>query len=162
RAFVQDRIAHLKLRIKEGGLQGCAIRGLIYAGSARGGVDERGANALRRMRLSEGKPSLTLAEFKGAAPEQCYRRLLATQAALGVMPSLLPGGRSQGRKAFDAIREILAGSEELKGQAGERLLRVQRLFGLEIGGAAIASGPAHAEPSKKTARAKGAPVAGQS
>ena len=46
RELIQDRIAEIKSRIRKGGLQECAIRGLIYVGLARGRVDERGVNAL--------------------------------------------------------------------------------------------------------------------
>jgi pimeloyl-ACP methyl ester carboxylesterase len=160
RTLIQDRIAQLKSRIKEGGLHICAIRGLIYAGSARGRVDERGVNALRRMRLSEGKPRLTLAEFKALAREQFYLLMLDTDPALEAIPGMLPADMSQRRRAFDAIRDILAASGDLQGEASARLLRVQRLFGLETGEAATLSGPA--EPSRKLQRAKGAPAARQS
>jgi pimeloyl-ACP methyl ester carboxylesterase len=162
RALVQERIAHLKSRIKEGGLQVCAIRGLIYAGSARGRVDERGVNALRLMRLSEGKPRLTLAQFKALAREQFFLLLLDTEAALDAIPSMLPADMGQRRRAFDAIRDVLAASGELKAEAAERLLRVRTLFGLEADEAGIASRPAHAEPSDKIRKAKRPPPGRQS
>ena len=46
RWLTQQRVAELKSRIREGELAEAAIRGLLYAGSARGSVDERGFNAL--------------------------------------------------------------------------------------------------------------------
>ena len=117
RELIQTRIAELKSRIQEGGLLECTIRGLLYVGSARGRVDERGVNALRRIRLTELKPRLTLPEFKAMAREQFYMLLLETEAALEAIPGLLPADMTQRRKAFGAIREVLAASDELTGEA---------------------------------------------
>ncbi len=152
--LVQTRIAELKSRINEGGLLECIIRGLLYSGSARGRVDERGANALRRIRLSEDKPRLTLAQFKCMAREQFHMLLLDPEAALEAIPALLPRDITLRRKAFDAIRQVLAASEELTGEAADRLLRVQRLFGLDVGDAAAEPKSPSKEPSKKMPKAK--------
>ena len=46
RWLIQQRVAELKSRIREGELAEAAIRGLLYAGSAKGSVDERSFNAL--------------------------------------------------------------------------------------------------------------------
>src|ERR1700730_7149615 len=50
RELLQKRIAELKSRIPAGGLREAVIRGLLYAGMGRGGVDERGFEAVRLLR----------------------------------------------------------------------------------------------------------------
>jgi hypothetical protein len=162
RALVQTRIAELKSRIKEGGLQECTIRGLLYAGSARGKVDERGVNALRGIRLSESKPRLTLAQFKAMAREQFYMLLFDREATLEAIPGMLPADMSQRRKAFDVIKEVLAASQDLTGETAKRLRRVEQLFGLDRDKAATAAKPAPAEVPKKVPKAKPAPPPGES
>jgi pimeloyl-ACP methyl ester carboxylesterase len=153
REFVQARIEELKSKIKEGGLLECTIRGLLYAGSARGRIDERGVNALRRIRLSEDKPRLSLAQFKAMAREQFYMLSIDPEATLEAIPSLLPADMAQRRKAFGVIKDVLSASEELTGETAKRLERIQRLFGLDVD-EFVASKPAPAEPSKKPPKAK--------
>ncbi|MGO9547544.1 MAG: DUF3141 domain-containing protein [Rhodomicrobium sp.] len=145
RELIQTRIAELKARIGKGGLFECTIRGLLYAGSARGRVDERGVNALRRIRLAGQKPGLTLPQFKAMAREQFYMLLLDTESTLDAIPGLLPADIAQRRKAFGAIKDVLAASEELTGETANRLKRVRQLFGLEA---------VEAEPSRKQHKAK--------
>ncbi len=129
--LIQQRVAELKSRIREGELTEAAIRGLLYAGSARGNVDERGFKALRRMRLSGQTPKLTLAQFKAMAREQFYMLLLDQEATLEAIPGMLPAGMNQRRKMFNTIKEILSASGQLEGECLNRLRRVERLFGLE-------------------------------
>ncbi len=80
--LIQSRIADLKSRIEEGGLLECSIRALVYAGSARGRVDERGVTALKNMRESQDRPGLTLSQFKILAREQFYLLLLDPDSTL--------------------------------------------------------------------------------
>jgi len=131
RRLIEQRVAELKTRIKEGGLAEAAIRGLLYAGSARGSVDERGFNALRRMRRSGQTPSLTLEQFKAIAREQFYMLLLDQEATLAAIPGMLPADMNQRRKMFNTIKEILSASGQLEGKCLNRLRQVERLFGLE-------------------------------
>ena len=131
RWLIEQRVAELKTRIREGGLAEAAIRGLLYAGSARGSVDERGFNALRRMRRSGQTPSLTLEQFKAMAREQFYMLLLDQEATLAAIPGMLPADMNQRRKMFNTIKEILSASGQLEGECLNRLRRVERLFGLE-------------------------------
>src|ERR1700722_2842081 len=49
RKRLEARIAELKSQIGKGGLRECVIRGLLYVGMARGMVDERSLEALRRV-----------------------------------------------------------------------------------------------------------------
>src|SRR5262249_29908124 len=50
RELVNKRIAELKSRISTGGLREATIRAMLFAGMGRAGVDERGFEALRRIR----------------------------------------------------------------------------------------------------------------
>jgi hypothetical protein len=133
--LIQDRIAEIKSHIKKGGLQECAIRGLIYVGLARGRVDERGVNALKRIRLSDGMARLPLAEFKAMARDQFFMMLLDTEATLEVIPALLPADAEPRQNAFNIMKGVLEASGELTGEAIERLNRVKELFGLGETGA---------------------------
>jgi pimeloyl-ACP methyl ester carboxylesterase len=128
RELLEQRIAELKSRIPKGGLQECAIRGLVYAGMARGFVDERGVAALRRIRLTEEGSRMTLAQFKEMAREQFLLLLLDPEATLVAIPGLLPADVGERRKGLAAIRNVLSASGEIIGEAAERLKRVTALF----------------------------------
>ena len=128
RELVDKRIAELKSSIKKGGLQECTIRGLVYVGTARGFVDERGVAALRRIRLTEEGSRMTLAEFKAMAREQFFLLLLDPEAALAAIPELLPADAGERRKGLAAIRNVLSAAGEISGEAAERLKRVTALF----------------------------------
>lgn len=129
--LIQSRIAELKAHIEDGGLLECSIRGLLYAGSVRGRIDERGVNTLKNMRVSQDRPKLTLSQFKSMAREQYYMLLLDPETTLQAIPKMLPDDMKSRRDAFDSITRILAASEELTGETAECLERVQRLFGLD-------------------------------
>src|SRR5262249_29832472 len=58
----QKRIAELKSRIPVGGLREAVVRALLYVGAPRASVDERGFEAVRRIRRSHG--DLPLSDFK--------------------------------------------------------------------------------------------------
>ncbi len=131
------RIAELKSHITKGGLQECTARGLLYAGMARGKVDERGAQALRQIRLSDSRPQMTLAQFKAMAREQYFLLLLDPEATLAAIPQLLPASPEERQKALAAIRNVLSASGEISGETAERLKRVATLF--ETKGPALAA-----------------------
>ena len=130
RELMEKRIAELKSHIDKGGLAECCIRGVLYAGAPRGGVDERGVEALRRIRLTEAESRLTLAQFKAMAREQFFLLLLDREASLAAIPKLLPAEMAERRKGFDAIRNVLSASGEISGEIAERLKRVASLFGV--------------------------------
>jgi Protein of unknown function (DUF3141) len=132
RELVEKRIAELKSRINEGGLQECTIRGLIYVGAARGYIDERGVAELRRVRLGEGS-KMTLAQFKAMAREQFFLLLLEPEATLAAIPKLLPADVAERRKGLAAIRNVLSSAGEIAGEAAERLKKVTALFGVDEG-----------------------------
>jgi hypothetical protein len=130
RELLQARIADLKSKIGSGGLREAGIRALLYVGSARGMVDERSLEAMRRLRHAEESARLTLSEFKMLVREQFFMLLLDREAALGAIPKLLPDNMDERRKAFAAIQEVLSASAEISGEVSRRLKQVGELFGL--------------------------------
>ena len=87
RELLQKRIAELKARIPAGGLRQAVVRGLLYAGMPRASVDERGFEAVRRIRKAHA--DMPLLEFKTMVREQFYILLIDTEAALAAIPSML-------------------------------------------------------------------------
>ena len=130
RERLEARIAELKSQIGSGGLRECVIRGLLYVGMARGMVDERSLEALRRARADDAGSRLTLAQFKTIVREQFFMLLLEPEASLAAIPKLLPPGEDERRAGLDAIRSVLSASAEISGEAARRLDRVTQLFGL--------------------------------
>jgi len=130
RKRLDARIAELKSRIGSGGLRECLVRALLYVGMARGMVDERGAEALRRVHGTDTASRLTLAEFKAMVREQFFMLLLDQDASLAAIPKLLPQNMEARRKGLDAIRDVLSASAEVSGEAAMRLRRITELFGV--------------------------------
>ncbi len=131
RARLEARVAELKSKIGSGGLTEAGIRALLYIGSARGMVDERSLEALRRMRQADEQTRLTLAEFKMLVREQFFMLLLDREAALAALPKLLPESMDERRRAFALIEEVLSASAGISGEVAKRLKQVASLFGLE-------------------------------
>jgi pimeloyl-ACP methyl ester carboxylesterase len=131
RALLEARIAELRSKIGTGGLREAGIRALLYVGSARGMVDERSLEALRRLRQADESARMTLAEFKMLVREQFFMLLLDRDAALAAIPKLLPESMGERRKAFNAVEEVLSASAEISGEVAKRLKEVAGLFGLD-------------------------------
>jgi pimeloyl-ACP methyl ester carboxylesterase len=131
RALLEARIADLRSKIGAGGLREAGIRALLYVGSARGMVDERSLEALRRLRRADESARMTLAEFKMLVREQFFMLLLDREAALAAIPKLLPESVAERRKVFTAIEEVLSASAEISGEVAKRLKEVAALFGLD-------------------------------
>jgi pimeloyl-ACP methyl ester carboxylesterase len=129
RELINKRIAELKSRMTAGGLREAMIRAMIFAGMGRAAVDERGFEALRRIR--EKYSDVTLTEFKAIAREQFYMLLLDTEGALSAIPSMLPPDPETRQKALELISQVLRARGELSADDRERLQRVSRLFGKE-------------------------------
>jgi len=134
RALLQARIAEIKSKIGSGGLREAGLRALLYVGSARGMVDERSLEALRRLRQADESVRMTLPEFKMMVREQFFMLLLDQEAALAAIPKLLPDSMENRRKVFAAIQEVLSASAEISGEVAKRLERVAGLFGVEATG----------------------------
>jgi pimeloyl-ACP methyl ester carboxylesterase len=151
RERLQARIAELKSQIGHGGLREATIRGLLYVGMARGMVDERSLEVLRRVRTSEIGRRLTLAQFKMVVREQFFMLLLDQDAALAAIPKLLPESADERRAGFAAIREVLSASAEISGEVAKRLKQVGQQFGLDA--APIHEGQAGVVPFDPKAKA---------
>src|SRR3974377_2179673 len=74
--LLERRIAELRAKIAVGGLREALARALIYVGKERGGLDERGFEAVRRLRAEQGHARLSLAEFKTLIREQFFMLLI--------------------------------------------------------------------------------------
>jgi pimeloyl-ACP methyl ester carboxylesterase len=148
RELMDKRIGELKSRIAAGGLREAVIRALIFAGTGRAAVDERGFEALRHIR--EKYTDLTLTQFKAIVREQFYMLLLDTEGALSAIPSMLPAETKNRQKALDLIKEVLSARGKLSDDDRERLQRVGRLFGKEDRLTVVRNPPAAVrEPSSK-------------
>jgi Protein of unknown function (DUF3141) len=127
--LLEKRIAELKSRIPVGGLREAVIRALIYVGLARGAVDERGFEALRRIRREHSDSSLSA--FKALVREQFYILLVDTEAALAALPSMLPADVDTRRKAFDLVKEVMSASGPFSDEDNKRMQRVAHVFGVD-------------------------------
>jgi hypothetical protein len=149
----QARIAMLKSRITAGGLREALIRSFLYIGMAKGSVDERGFEMIRRIRRSQsGMPHLSLSAFKALVREQFLMLLIDPEASLSALPSMLPAEPETRAKALDVLRQVLAARGEVAGEVAERLQRVERLFGVEPRRAPVA--PATALPATRKVESK--------
>jgi hypothetical protein len=127
--LVQRRIAELRARIPVGGLREAVIRGLLYVGMPRAAVDERGFEAVRRIRhAQEDMPALPLVEFKALVREQSFMLVIDPEAAIAALPALLPDDLEVRRKALAVIRQVLAARGGLSGEAEARMQRIARIF----------------------------------
>ncbi|PDT54675.1 MULTISPECIES: DUF3141 domain-containing protein [Sinorhizobium] len=129
--LVKTRIASLRAEIAEGGLREALARALLFVGKARDGADERGFEAIRRLRRAHPTASqLTLPQFKALLRKQYFILLIDEEAALAAIPKLLPEDLDERHSAFNVLREVLEASAAIAGAAAERMERVERLFGL--------------------------------
>ncbi len=132
--LLAKRIAELKARMPVGGLPEAIIRAFLYAGMTRVSVDERGFEAVRRIRRTHS--DVPLPAFKALVREQFYMLLLDQEAALAALPSMLPSDAETRLEAFDLIGQVLAARGELSEEDKNRLGEVARLFGVDEGGSA--------------------------
>ncbi|QRM57517.1 DUF3141 domain-containing protein [Sinorhizobium sp. BG8] len=131
-ALIEARTNALKARITHGGLVEGLIRSLLFVGKARGGADERGFEAIRRVRRVHSDASrLTLTEFKSVMRDQYYILLIDEEAALAAIPEMLPQAVEERKAAFDVMRGVLEASGPLTGTAAERFQQVTALFKLD-------------------------------
>src|SRR5262245_9925385 len=133
--LLQKRIAELKSRIPVGGLREAVIRALLYVALARGAVDERGFEALRRIRRTHG--DMPLSAFKALVREQFLMLMVDTDAALAALPSMLPAAADTRREAFDLIKQVLSARGESSAEEKERLQRIAQAFGLDEASPAV-------------------------
>ena len=126
--LLQARIADLKSKLGAGGSRAAVIRALIYAGMARGEVDERGFEMVRRIRRTHG--DMPLSEFKALVREQFLILLVDPEAALAALPAMIPEAETR-HEALALIKQVLAARGEITGEVAERLARVARLLEID-------------------------------
>jgi len=147
RALVEKRIGELKAQMGAGGLREGLVRAMLYAGVARAAIDERGIEALRRMRaVHDGARKMTLAEFKAMVREQFFMLLIDQKAALAALPSMLPPDPDARRAVLAMVRELLSARGEIAGAVADRLREVAELLG--VGAEAVADATVVNLPSK--------------
>jgi hypothetical protein len=133
RQLLEARIAQLKAQMTQGGLHEGLVRALLYVGLPRGGVDERGFEAIRHIRAAHagvGQP-MSLAQFKAMVRDQFLMLLLDEKAAIASLPALLPEDAELRRKAFGLLREVLSVREAITGEVAERLRQAAVWFGVD-------------------------------
>ena len=150
RERLNARIAELRSAIDKGGLREAVVRGLLYVGAARGMVDERSLEALRRVRRDDSAAALTLAQFKMLVREQFFMLLIEPEASLSAISKLLPADAEQRRAGFAAIRDVLSASAAISGEVATRLKRIADLFGVD---ASLPGGSSNVTPFDPKAKA---------
>jgi pimeloyl-ACP methyl ester carboxylesterase len=124
--LLNKRIAELKAQISVGGLREAIIRGLLYAGSGRAAIDERGFEAVRRIR--QAHEDMPLSTFKALVREQFNILLIDPRAALAAIPSMLPQDAETRKMAFGLVKTALSARGELSADDKKRLDEVAQLF----------------------------------
>ena len=127
--LLQKRIAELRSRIPLGGLREAVIRGLLYVGMTRAAIDERGFEAVRRIRKTHG--GIPLPDFKALVREQFNMLLIDKEAALRAIPSMLPSDAETRNKALDLIKQVLGARGDTSPEDEKRMSEIARLFGME-------------------------------
>ncbi|MHA3978982.1 DUF3141 domain-containing protein [Halovulum sp. GXIMD14794] len=130
-ALVAHRIEELREEMDQGGLTEALVRALVHVGTARGRIDERGFEAIRRLSAHQpARGKMTLAEFKELVRTQFFMLLIDGDTALEAIPALLPADMDTRRKAFATLHRLLEASGKLSGEPMDRLQRIAGLFGL--------------------------------
>ena len=127
--LVEKRIADLRSRIPSGGLREAIVRSLLYAGMDRAAVDERGFEALRRIRRSQG--DVPLSAFKATVREQFDMLSIEPEAAVAAIPAMLPPDAATRQNAFDLICEVLSARGWHSSEDLNRIRRVGALFDVD-------------------------------
>jgi Protein of unknown function (DUF3141) len=127
--LLQKRIAELRSRIAVGGVPEAVTRGVLYVGLPRGSVDERGFEAVRRIRHTQS--DISLSEFKARVRDQFYIMLIDMEAALAALPSMLPADPDARWQALDLVKQIMTACGPLSDEDNQRMRRVARAFGVD-------------------------------
>jgi len=127
--LIEKRLADLRSRISSGGLREAVIRSLVFVGMDRAAVDERGFEALRRIRRSQS--DVTLSAFKAMVREQFDMLSIDPEVALAAVPAMLPPDAATRQKAFDLICEVLSARGSHSSEDLKRIRRVGALFDVD-------------------------------
>jgi uncharacterized protein DUF3141 len=128
--LVETRIAELRGRMTQGGAHEGLVRALLWVGMPRAAVDERGFEAIRRIRAAHAG-AMTLAEFKAMVRDQFLMLLIDEDAAIASLPALLPEDPEIRRKGFGLLREVLSVREAITGEVADRLREAAAWFGVD-------------------------------
>jgi hypothetical protein len=128
--LVETRIRELKAQMTQGGLHEGLVRAVLYVGMPRAAVDERGFEAIRRIRAAHAG-AMPLAAFKTMVRHQFLMLLIDEKAAIASLPALLPEDPDVRRKAFGLLREVLSVREAITGEVAERLRQAAAWFGVD-------------------------------
>jgi hypothetical protein len=151
-AVVEARTNAVRGRITEGGLVEGLVRSLLFVGMARGRADERGFEAIRRIRRDQAEASrLTLSEFKTLVREQYEILLIDEAAAIASIPAMLPKDIDERRAAFEVLSGVLEASGVPNEAAAANFQRVTELF--DLGKANGGGAPVHI-PARAAARTR--------
>jgi uncharacterized tellurite resistance protein B-like protein len=146
-SLVASRIAQLRDQMTRGGLAEGLARALLFVRAASGTADERGMEAIRRIRRAEPTAKrMSLEEFKSLIRQQYYLLLIDEEAALASIPQLLPQDLDERNAAFAKLLEVLESRGRLTEQETERLARLTSLLGVQPN---IGRFGARSEPSRK-------------
>ena len=107
------------------------IRALLYVGMARASVDERGFEAVRRIRQAHG--DMPLSVFKSLVRAQFNMLLVDQNEALAAIPAMLPPDRQTRLAAFELVGQALGARGEFSAEDRKRMNEVARLFGVDAG-----------------------------
>ncbi len=120
-------MSDLKSRMEMGGLREALIRAALYVGMSHGSLDERTAEAIRRIRATTTPAErLSPIAFKEMVRDQYFMLIIDEKEALANLPKLLPTSREERRRAFSLLESIWsAGDHE---EDGERVNEIRRLF----------------------------------
>ena len=127
--LIEKRIGDLRSRMSSGGLREAVIRSLLFAGLDRAAVDERGFEALRRIRQSLS--DLPLSAFKATVREQFDMLSIDTEGAVAAIPSMLPADIAARQKAFKLICEVLSARGWQSSEDLNRIRRIGSLYGID-------------------------------
>lgn len=155
-ALVERRIAELKADMAKGGLPAALTRALLHVAMARGSADERGFEAVRRIRAAHDRVrQMPLPAFKALVRDQFFMLLIDQEAALAAIPGLLPESPEERRSALAALRRVVQAPGALPAEGARRLDRIAALFEADR-----RAGQAHDAPEDRAVAAPSSGPAG--
>jgi hypothetical protein len=127
--LLENRIAELKSHIPVGEAREAIVRAMLYVGMSRAAIDERGFEAVRRIRQSNA--GMPLSVFKAMVREQFNILLIDTEAALEAIPSMLPPEAKTRAHALHLVETALSARGEMSVEYKKRMDRVAGLFSID-------------------------------
>jgi hypothetical protein len=121
--------AELEARYESGGLDEAEVRALVYVSRPDGVMDERGFNALKKLRAgSSMQTRRSLGELKEMLKEQALLIQMDEERAMRAIPKLLPKNLQLRQSALDELHQVLEARGDLSEESRQRLDRVDTLF----------------------------------